>query len=247
MLPLDPDRYLEVVLADTAALADAGRRFPAAQVVACPGWDVEELIGHVGAVQGWVTLKLLGDPSLRRHRGAWTPPPPEDGDWPSWLVAISERLVEVLSTLPVETAFESWAGEQPVPFWQRRMAQEVTVHRWDGEAAAGAPNRIPVDVATDGIDELLVWFLGLQVDRTTLAATAPWSITFDPDDAEASWRVEVSATGVSVAESGGPSDLTVRGGASDLLLWGWNRPTQVGLAFDGNEAKAALWAEVLHV
>jgi uncharacterized protein (TIGR03083 family) len=244
---MDAARCLEVVRTDSAALADAGRRFPSAQVVACPGWDVQDLLGHVGAVQGWVTQKLLGDPYLQRFRGSWTPPPPEDDDWPAWLERISDALVDVLATVPAETSFESWAGDQPVAFWQRRMAQEVAVHRWDGEAAVGTPPPIPVDVAADGIDELLSWFLPLQVDHRALTTMDPWSLGIDPDDAEPSWRVEASPTGVSVGEAAGAADLTVCGAASDLLLWGWNRPTEAALTFEGDEAKALLWEQVLHI
>jgi hypothetical protein len=127
------------------------------------------------------------------------------------------------------------------------MAQEVAVHRWDGEAAAGTPRPVPVDVAADGIDELLAWFLPLQVDRRALTGMEPWSLAIDPDDAEPSWRVEISPTGVSVGEGVGATDLTVRGSASDLLLWGWNRPTQSGLVFDGDEGLATRWEQVLHV
>lgn len=244
---VDADRCLAVVRADSAALAEAGRRFPAAQVVACPGWDVQDLIGHVGAVQAWVTQKLLGDPSLGTYRGDWTPLPPDDGDWPTWLEQRAAALVDTLATVDPATAFVSWAGEQPVGFWQRRMAQEVAVHRWDGEAAAGRPAPIPVDVAVDGIDELVSWFLPLQVDRRAIATMEPWSLSIDPDDAEPSWRIEVSAAGVSVAEGAGPVDVTVRGAASDLLLWGWNRPSQAGLAFVGDEHVAAHWEQVLQV
>jgi uncharacterized protein (TIGR03083 family) len=244
---MDPERCLEVVRTESSLLAEAGRRVPTAPVVACPGWDVQALVGHVGAVQGWVTAKLHGDPTLSRFRGDWTPPPPADGDWPGWFGAITDRLIEALATLPAETSFDSWAGDQPVAFWQRRMAQEVSVHRWDGEAAVGAPSPIPVDVAADGIDELLSWFLAKQVDRRAIATMAPWSMTIDPVDAAPSWRVQVEPAGVSVAEGAAASDVVVQGSASDLLLWCWNRPTQAGLTFEGDGGKAEQWNDVLHV
>lgn len=245
---MDADRCLDVVRTESGRLADAGRRFPAAQVVGCPGWDVQDLVGHLGAAQAWVTAKLHGDESLGVHRGGWSPPPPDDGDWGAWLDGITALLVEALATVAADTTFESWAGVQPVAFWQRRMAQEAAVHRWDGESATGpAADPVPVDVATDGIDELLAWFLPLLLDRRKLAGLDGWTMHLAPDDAAPVWRVEVEPTGVSVGEGGGGADVAVRGSASDLLLWLWNRPTEGGLAFDGDEELATQWRHVLHV
>lgn len=244
---MDPDRCLEVLRTDSAALAAAGRRFPAAQVVACPGWDVQDLVAHMGAVQGWVTAKLEGDPTLGPVRRGWSPPPPDDDDWPRWFEQVTERLVDRLVGLPEDTAFESWAGVQSVPFWRRRMAHEVAVHRWDGEAAGGPAQEIAVDVATDGIDELLALFLPLQLDRQAIATMEPWSMVLDPLDAEATWRLQVEPTGVSVAEGAGSADVVVQGSACDLLLWCWNRPTDAGLTFEGDEDRARQWNDVLHV
>lgn len=244
---MDLDRCLEVVQAESSALADAGRMGLAPPVAACPGWTVEDLIAHVGAVQGWVTAKLDGTPGLAAHRDGWSPPAPEDGDWPGWLSGISATLCAQLAASDPAHTVETWAGVQPIAFWYRRMAQEVAVHRWDGEAAHGTQSPIAADVAVDGIDELFSLFLPLWVDRRALAADPAWALALETLDGGAAWRLELEPVGVSITDSGGDADLTVQGTASDLLLWLWNRPTSMALTLHGDADLAGRWRHLLHV
>jgi uncharacterized protein (TIGR03083 family) len=244
---MDPDRYLEVIRTEAAALASAGRQGLTEPVATCPGWSVQDLIAHTGAVHGWVTAKLEDVPGLTVHRGGWSPPPPDDGDWAAWLEAIAGRLVDALAAADPGRTLDTWAGVQPVAFWHRRMAQETTVHRWDGEAAVSQASPIAADVAVDGIDELFSLFLPLRVDRRALAADPPWVMALETLDGGAAWRLELEPVGVSIVDSGGESDLAVQGTASDLLLWLWNRRGADDLTLHGDAALAERWRHVLQV
>ena len=58
----------------------------------------------------------------------------------------------------------NWTGADFTAAWVlRRQAHEAAVHRWDAEAVAGDPMAIDVDLAVDGIDELLDVFLPAAV------------------------------------------------------------------------------------
>ncbi|WP_200815726.1 hypothetical protein [Nocardiopsis sp. JB363] len=46
----------------------------------------------------------------------------------------------------------------------RRMAQETMVHAWDGLDAIGRSEPLPADMAADGVDEFLTYFLGLPAE-----------------------------------------------------------------------------------
>ena len=83
------------------------------------------------------------------------------------------------------------------------------MHRWDAEAATGTPAPIDPDLAEDGIDEFLTFFV-------------------DPE--------EPPGVAVEVSESGRRYELgsgaTVGGSASDLLLVLWRRIPAVALEVD---------------
>ena len=65
-------------------------------------------------------------------------------------------------TAPVWT----WVPDQRAAFWFRRQAQEVAVHRWDAEGAAGTPNVIESTLAADGVDEWLAMSRSLAGEGT---------------------------------------------------------------------------------
>ena len=69
----------------------------------------------------------------------------------------SVALADALDGLPTDFPIWNWFGiDPPIPgFYHRRMAQEVAVHRWDAQAAAGATTPIDAALAADGIDEVL--------------------------------------------------------------------------------------------
>src|SRR3954454_13196443 len=119
-------------------------------------WTVSTCARHVGGVHRVVAQVVddrpAGDFSLFSSLEM------PDGDDPAlrdWVAAGTNALVGALRACGSETECWSWWPDgQTAGFWQRRMAQETLVHRWDTELGAGI-DRAPMDpaVAADGIDE----------------------------------------------------------------------------------------------
>src|SRR4051794_17913983 len=67
-------QWLEEDSGRIAALA-AGR--PEVAIAACPGWDVNELVGHVGAnISGWYTYNLVHEADEHDLQAAMHSAPP---------------------------------------------------------------------------------------------------------------------------------------------------------------------------
>lgn len=155
--------------------------------------------------------------------------------------AYSELVHELTTRDPADRGGTWYAPDPSVGFWFRRMAQETVVHRVDAELAAGGDvSPIPVDLAIDGVDELLRVFVAYSVAAWTdyfqeaLAGSPGRTIKFEAtptgDSPRVTWVARTSPGELTV-EGGpgelvpgdGPTDLSVSGGPVDLLLWGWNR------------------------
>ena len=160
---MDSARYLDSLATDFSLLRAAatapGPETLTVPVPTCPGWTMADLVRHVGEVYLHKTLAIrLGDF-------------PGEQDWPAEVealppLALLDRtyasLSQELTTRAPDSPAPSWyKPERTVAFWMRRMAQETVIHRIDAElAAGGAVSPVPADIALDGVDEVLVRFLG---------------------------------------------------------------------------------------
>jgi uncharacterized protein (TIGR03083 family) len=229
--------YLQTLQSDAADLAVAARAAGlGAPVPACPGWDVEKLVRHTGRV-------FTSCAAVVRERGpvdfeSMPTMPKGDGT----IEAFEERaaaLADALAGLPEDVPVWNWFGiEPPIPgFYHRRMAQEVAIHRWDAQAAAGTTAPIDTALAVDGLDEFLTMFLSQQdVDLGG-------SLHFHATDADAEWLLRPGADGKVVAtKEHAKADAAVRGTASDLDLFLVNRVPASALDVVGDAAIAERWA-----
>jgi len=177
------------------ALRDADLGAP---VRACPGWTVADLVAHLTGVHRWV-IKALDDAG----------PPPYDeepqadpvGDYERHATAMVDRLRALAPDAPAWT-FDR--HDQTAGFWRRRQLHEVSIHRWDV-----APYRLSDDVAEDGVDEVLDFFLPRQIGmgRTTV-----------PEG-----TLRLISPGRAWAFGDGRPVQTAQGTASDLALGLWRR------------------------
>ena len=124
-------------------------------------------------------------------------------------------LVEALSTMDTDAVWPTWAGERPGSFYPRRMAHETAVHRWD----AGGGDIDPA-LAVDGIDEHLGLFAPLAAGD---ALPRHGTIHLHATDVEGEWLVTLGPDGITFEHGHAKGDVALRGTASDLLLWAWNR------------------------
>jgi hypothetical protein len=90
-------------------------------------------------------------------------------------LASLDRTLDVLGS--ADPGSETWTfsstGDRRVAWWNRRLAGELAIHRWDAEHAAAAeggppPGPVDGDVAAAGIEEFMIEFLpGLLAQETT--------------------------------------------------------------------------------
>jgi uncharacterized protein (TIGR03083 family) len=216
---LSADAYADALVGDGAALADAAKGNLALPVASCPGWNVSELVWHIGGVHHfWGEIAERG---LQSYDDVVPPERPEDEALVAWFRAGFERLAEVLRAADPEMPVWTWSHEKKTSFIQRRMAQETAVHRWDAQVAAGEPDPIDALLAVDGVDEFFD-FLDLFIREEHRGGERD-SVHLHSTDAHGEWLVTVSNGIVDVRRGHEKAEVAVRGPASDILLLLWRR------------------------
>lgn len=233
---MHPDELLDAIRTEGAAIVavleqadSAGREVPS-----CPGWDVTQLVNHLGRVHRWVTGMVRTHATERLD----FPPRPERVD-AQWFAEGVTELAAALEEAGPDVAMWTFPGGGGTSrFWFRREAEETAVHRWDAELAVGTPAPIETEVALAGIDEVLDVFLaGRDADlggsvrfQATDSPHGEWLVTKDGDG------------GLLVGHGHEQGDVTLRATASDLLLWLWRRPiAESGLEVSGDEGLLDQW------
>ena len=233
---MHPDELLEAIRTEGAAVVAVLEQESAAgrEVPSCPGWDVEKLVGHLGRVHRWVTAMVRAQSPERLD----FPPRPERVDVQWFEEGVTELTAALEEAGPDVAMWTFPGGGGTSRFWFRRQAEETAVHRWDAELALGTPEPIATEVALAGIDELLdVFFQGRPA---TLGGTVRFEATDSP---HGEWVVtDDEDGGLLVGHGHDVGDVTLRGTASDLLLWLWGRPVaEGGLEVVGDEGLLDRW------
>ncbi len=229
-----PDEYLETIRTEAATIAVVLAESPATPVPACPGWDVEKLVSHLGRVHRWATA-IVGTKAAERVD---FPGRPEVVDVPWFEEGVTELTAALEEAGPDAAMFTFPNGGGTSRFWFRRQAEETAVHRWDVEHATGRPRPIDTEVALAGVDELLdVMFLGRKAD---LGGSVHFHATDSP---HGEWIVRLDEDGgLTVGHGHEKGDVALRATASDLLLWLWGRPVdESGLEAFGDEGLLDQW------
>jgi uncharacterized protein (TIGR03083 family) len=208
------DDFLQTIRREGDALFEAAEHAPHAPVPACPGWDMSDLVWHIGEVQWfWATIV---DQHLTDPRGFEEPERPEPGALLAWSRDCLEFVLRVLRDSDPGTNVWTWATQKDVAFVTRRIAHETTVHRWDAEVAAGIEALIDPVFASDGVDEYLSFFLA---DKPVEAG----SVHLHSTDAAGEWLVKFGAGPPRVTREHAKGDAAMRGNAADLILALWER------------------------
>lgn len=243
-MTLPAGRYLDHLRADAAAMTAAARAGRLeAPVPACPEWDLHELMAHTSGVHRWVTAMVadgVREPVSRRGM----PSAPDGPAVIDWFEEGAEALIQTLSTAGPDKDVWNWTDSQRSYFWFRRQAQETAVHRWDAQSVSGAVEPVPVELALDGLDELIT----MWVPDPDFAPDGPWlagSLHIHATDGEGEWTLTPGPEGVRVEVTHGKADAAVRGPASDLLLFLWNRDAPVETF--GDPAVLASWRDNLRI
>jgi uncharacterized protein (TIGR03083 family) len=163
-----------------------------------------------------------------------------------WIEESAEQALAIMKGADPEAAVWNWLEQGPGParFWWRRMAHETVIHRVDAEAAAGVESPVePAELASDGIDEFLAF---VQVrNKAEALEILGGSFHFHTTDVAGEWMVVFRDGGVEITREHAKADVAVRGPASDLELFLYNRRGSEGLEMFGDPAKIAAWSEVI--
>jgi uncharacterized protein (TIGR03083 family) len=216
--------YLDRLHGDGASLAAAARKAPDAVIVSCPGWNMAALVGHVGGIHRWAGEMIrTGAPERISRRGV-SHPPEDDAALLAWYGEGLDELSAVLEAVDPAAPVWNWQPGRPrtASFWHRRMAQETAVHRWDAQAAAGDTDPIDAELAVDGIDEYFELFLAGRVEAKPVDGLHG-SLHLHATDIEGEWWVALAPDRIERRHEHAKADAAVRGPASSLLLWLWNR------------------------
>ncbi len=211
--------YLATFAAENARFISAAQVSGfAAPVASCPGWNVGDLVFHVGKVQRWFhyMLETNGADPKGSPRAA---KPETDANMVEWFhegaEAIENYLADVSDTEPVW----SFTGGDAGRWAKRRQAQELLVHRFDAELAGGVVSAADATMCADGVDELLTIFVPRLKEKAQLTGT----IHFHCTDTDGEWMLTPQATGIEVIREHGKGDVALRASAQVLLQVVWRR------------------------
>ena len=238
-MPLDKDVYLGAIEREGQLLAKAAERSLGAVVLACPGWTVQTILVHLGRVYRSVTEHVVA--RATEMIPFTKTPSPDSFDVVSWYRAGLDALLEALREVDPDEPVWAWSDNATAGFYLRRMAHESAVHRYDAEAATGAPGPFDGDLAADGIAELYesVMPFGLARGQVTLPAG---SLHLHRADGEGEWMIKAVDGAIVLTNEHGKGDAAVRGPASDLFVFVWHRGMPASLQIFGDEAVARAWA-----
>ncbi len=246
---MDWAAYLTHIDTDGGLVAAAARSGLHASVPCCPGWTVRDVVEHTGIVHRHKT-------AIVRERLLENPEPPEApaAELLPWFTSGLGELLDVLrSADPAERVYTWNPKHQTVGFWYRRMAHETLIHRVDAEQAHGSISPIDPELAADGVDEVLVDYVGGYPEWGNFrpgSDTARLSCTDRPDR----WDVQFGRFVGTSPNTGTAHDLDafivtpdieapgviINGRAADLDLWLWGRSPIDRLTVVGNAAVATL-------
>jgi uncharacterized protein (TIGR03083 family) len=231
--------YVAHILADTERMAQVAEQGPLdAPVAACPGWDVRQLVGHMGFIHRWANeaATTAVRPTVNEY-----PAPEGASDLAAWLRDGAAVLAATLRTIdPDGPTWHPFTVERVGRLWPRRQAHEVLVHRWDAEQAIGAPSPLDPELASDGIDEYWEVMLPRRLTRGDLTLPTT-SLHVHCLDTPGEWTARVIDGQLTFTREHAKGDAALRGRAEDLLLSLWGRPSTQPLDIVGDASAAAQW------
>lgn len=164
-----------------------------------------------------------------------------DGDLPQWLVRGAAGLVEALDAAdPDDEVWTFSPTGSTQAFWQRRMALESAIHRWDAEDALGRAATIDGDLAVEGIEEALHVYLEPRLEGRDVGGDGQ-RVAIVPEGAEG-WTMVLRPDGVEVTAGSDDADAVVSGPAPELWLLLMCRRGLDVLEVAGDRSAAALAA-----
>lgn len=208
--------FPEVVRRDGTALVTTAAKEPTAAVSAVPGWDLADVLRHLGAEQRLWTAAIREGGTDRPQVDVEEPGDDQLADWAAEGV---DDLAAAIEDSDPEAPAWGWWDERRVRYVARRAAVHTALHRWDAQEAVGESDRLDPLLASAGVDEYARVFVPAteqpwEYEHATVHlrrsdGRGHWAITVDPQQGQRRWARDDAAV--------------VRGHVSDLLLVLWRR------------------------
>lgn len=222
----------------------------AAPVRSCPGWNLGQLLRHVGGDHRWaeevvrteatgpLAGGLVDDVSAYTH---------EDGAvLDGWLADGAGTLAVTLRRAgPGRKVWTPADGQDTVGFWARRMLYETVVHRADAALATGTRFTVKEELAVDAVEEWLEFstvpeaFASRSEEPDVLGPGR--TLHLDADGA-GRWRVDLTGTRPRWRRVPARDEaaVTVHAPVTDLLLCLYRR-TALSVEIRGDRKLFDLW------
>jgi uncharacterized protein (TIGR03083 family) len=262
--------YIDIIRreADTfAATIEQGINAPVSKVPSCPGWNTLQILLHVGsnyeqlahsidvskgnAPEGSNFKDYLGLEEPYKGYLAADKAPDEEKVTPelvAWFRGKADRLVQLLSDTNPETPVASWGGKRPLEGLLRMMAFETSLHRWDAQNAYGNAQPLLPEAAREGMNFAVSMFpLRRMIHKQEPPAHGETYI-FETTDSGQRWLVEFAPDSAKVTPEPpqeATAGLTIRGTASDLMVFQAERARPAGLQFIGDKKLVDRFFELL--
>ncbi|MFY4721478.1 maleylpyruvate isomerase family mycothiol-dependent enzyme [Streptomyces sp. LaBMicrA B280] len=211
------------------------------QVLTCPEWTLSDLVQHIGERRRlWAATVAAGPDATSKTPAQGDAVAPQEREAVlAWLAASTELMLAALREAgPDQGCFTGW-GVTQTPHTSggvaRHQVQEIAVHTYDAQLTVGDSASLPVEVALDGVEE------SLFIASFTRSAWPHKPTAFDFHATEGrSWRLTVDGDGArttrlpAAGEGQNAAGLSIRGTASDLVLWRYDRISVDSLQLDGD-------------
>ena len=239
------DRAIELAAAEIRHLGEvcAGAD-PSTPVPSCPGWDIAELLRHVGMVNRWAAAMVEQSSQSRLSREDMDSDEPDDPSaLPAWVAAGADVVEASFRAADPTTAMWAWGSPKNAGFWPRRMVHETGVHRADAELALGTAPSFTAEVAVDGVEELLDNLPHAKYFRPSVAELKGDGQVLAFVSPDASWTIPLHADGFDWVRDAAPdADATFTApSASDLLLTLYGRRGPAPGEITGDAALVEHW------
>ncbi|MCM6773914.1 maleylpyruvate isomerase family mycothiol-dependent enzyme [Nocardia sp. CDC159] len=227
------------LLAATVAEADL-----TAAVPSCPGWNLGQLLRHVGGVHRWVetvVAKRSSDPvddDLVNDLSVYELDPTAAI---AWVREGADRLLHALHDAGPGLRVWTPAGPGSTEFWVRHALHETALHRADAAETLHRPFELTADVAADCFEEWLDNARSPEAYLPDPPLLGPGrTLAFHVPDGHG-WLVDLTGPEPTWRRGRATAAASVTGAITDLLLFVYNRPHRVEIT--GDERLVHLWRE----
>ena len=238
--------YLQEWERNASVLFALGSSITETAVPTCGDWDGHALLDHLRMVYERAERRIGTD---RNPEFEFAPSAPEHAT--ALLIQAFSSLQDAIEELPDGYPAWNWTGrDQTVGFLIRRMAHETSIHALDGALAAG---EIEFDAffdpafARDGIDEFFT-LVQARPGARKVTTQESWSLHLHATDIDAcEWLIDFTPEAMSTNHGHANADVALRGSASAIYGWVWNRVPDSALEVHGRAELAQRWRDEVSI